>query len=250
MNELDYVKNMYENKLLADTPAKTIMYLAKYFIQVEKLPGKDTVKAIDTYMRQVLPDYYDTDWYKTVLSSIKAANKYSLANVEYIIVYKDELEKLLEIENIDLRKLGFCILCGAKYRNKKFNIDSDWCNFNFREIFRLANVTYRKSEYLMQLKMLIDSGLFGVSWSEKNYIRPTFMQSSGDEVMKITSMKDLGKQYLVYYGEYFICDKCGGFARQNKNKTKKYCLTCRDEVKKERDREYKKTARTAKMSLG
>lgn len=248
-DEPAYVKNLYENNCVEGVkPSSTIMYLAKYFIQIMQYSDTEAVHKIDEFMRNNYTDYYDSDWYQTVLGYIKSAHTYPLVKINELKIYKSELETIQKIGDPSLEKLAFTILCAAKYRNIKFEVNTDWCSLSLRDIFRYSNVTYRKYEYILQLRKLIEKGFIFVSLSEKNYLKPTFIKQDGEIVLTINEFKDLGKKYMVANGKYLFCHKCGSFERQNTNKTKKYCKKCVVEIKKEIDRNYKKNIRKIKMS--
>lgn len=245
LNELNYAKYIYENKILDDKPSYTISLLCKYFIQVLKLSEIETVVEIDKFMKDTYPNYIDSEWYTVILKNIKNANKYPLLTIESINITKDELKTIQNLNNETYEKLAFAILCLSKYQHLRNNSEEYWTdkNCSISQLKKYANLSLNKEKMIDALYNLCSTGVIRIGFRSSNY-HCNFVSEDSDVVVKISDeeigMVDLGNQYLNYLNKGYFCEKCGKFTKKQKSKrltktterNKKYCNSCSKYMRK------------------
>ena len=144
------------------------------------------------------------------------------------------MEAIEKLEGKQLRRLAFTLLCVAKYWDAVSEKNDHWVNTPDREVMQMANVSTsikRQSAMFAELKA---AGMIRFSRKIDNLnVRVVFMED-GEAALHIQDFRNLGYQYLKYYGgPYFECENCGltvKIQEPARGRRQKYCPSCAIEV--------------------
>ena len=161
-------------------------------------------------------------------------NKYPIIKMDGVDISVEEMEAIEKLEGKQLRRLAFTLLCVAKYWDAVSEKNDHWVNTPDREIMQMANVSTsikRQSAMFAELKAV---GMIRFSRKIDNLnVRVVFMED-GETVLHIQDFRNLGYQYLKYYGgPYFECENCGltvKIQEPARGRRQKYCPSCAIEV--------------------
>lgn len=144
------------------------------------------------------------------------------------------MEAIERLEGKQIRRLAFTLLCVAKYWDAVSDKNDHWVNTSDREIMQMANISTsikRQSAMFAELKA---ANMIHFSKKIDNLnVRVVFMED-GDTAIHIQDYRNLGYQYLKYYGgPYFECENCGltvKIQEPSRGRRQKYCQGCSIEV--------------------
>ena len=232
MNEYTYAKNLLNKQDLkacdlGDKPSSTLNLLARYYREIGK--NDDEIKELlSGFLNRCLKDKYkESKWIDSIFYQVVKSKKYNLKKVDNVIVTKSEMEIIQSVKGKSRQKVLFTLLILAKYYNAVSDKNKNWTNLEYKKIFKLANVQLSIQNQALLINDLYNCGFVNVSKNVgKPNIQVNFVDNESDDVLTITRLKDLGKEYLMFCGEDYIrCQKCGTLVKNYKN-TNKYCKTC------------------------
>lgn len=232
MNEYTYAENLLNKQDLkacdlGDKPSSTLNLLARYYREIGK--NDDEIKELlSDFLNRCLKDKYkESKWIDSIFYQVIKSKKYNLKKVDNVIVTKSEMEIIQSVKGKSRQKVLFTLLVMAKYYNAVSDKNKNWTNLEYKKIFKLANVQLSIQNQALLINDLYNCGFVNVSKNVgKPNIQVNFVDNESDTVLTITRLKDLGKEYLMFYGEDYIrCQKCGTLVKNYKN-TNKYCKTC------------------------
>ena len=171
----------------------------------------------------------NTDMLKMFDRYIKRSKQRNLLKVNFIPIYKSEMETIQGLDNKITQRLLFTMMCLAKYNNYLRGTDYNYTNNDMYEMAKLAAIPGSKDEKLKHYVNLIDLGLIYFSKKACN-TRVDCMTNNFDQeiAIKITRIEDIANQYRLYCGEdYVYCEDCGLLFRNSSTKPAKKCPTCR-----------------------
>ena len=230
MSEKKKALEIINAKDLGYKPSESICLLAKYFIYCENKTTEETETEIINFIKNKTKiNYKPSDWELCITRNIKKAEKLPLINIDYIEITQDEINVFQGLKKKQEQRLAFTLLCLAKYHNKVFEKNNSWVNTPIFQIFKMANILGgTQNDRIAMIHNLYKMGL--ICYSKKitntnvqvNYIKEGYSPVA----LKITDMRELGKQYLMYRGEKYIkCEKCG-IVFKPKTSWQKYCKDC------------------------
>lgn len=196
-------------------------------------------------------EYKESNWYSYFDAVIHKAKKYPLLEIDYLPVYEEEMEFIQKVKGVRKQKLLFTAMCAAKYYNTINEMNNNWVNFKYKDLFVSANTIIGKTKQCEIIGELSREGSIVLSKKINNLnFQIPFIQASGREVLKITDLDNLGYQYLAFMGNPEIkhCACCGtpfrddslstAKKRSKPGRRKKYCSACRDQKLLERYSKY------------
>ena len=147
----------------------------------------------------------------------------------------EELAKIETLEGKQIRRLAFTLLCVAKYWDAASDRNNGWVNTSDKEIMQMANINTSIKRQSLMFAELRDAGFIRFSKKIDNLnVQVQFIQA-GETAIHIQDFRNLGYQYLKYYGgAYFECENCGLTVKAQspaKGRPQKYCPSCAVEVK-------------------
>lgn len=233
LNEVKYVENILKTGEVGRKPSSTLLLLAKYYYNEKNLRNKEIEIKLDEFMRKNYPNYNKVYWENSIESYSKKAGKYTLNKIDEIPITKSELEVIESIGDPRLERFLFTMLCYAKAYNIVSDKNNGWINTDLSVIYNTARLRARRSDDRFHmvnqlLKISCNKEIPLITISQKNTnrnVKINFIDFSGEVVLHISDLRELGYEYMMYKGGKFIrCEICGRLMRKKKNK--KYCPEC------------------------
>lgn len=249
VNEKELCEKALNNNELPKRPMKIIRLIIKKYFDEGKT--KDEIyELINKFMEKSYEGYKKIDWKKILIKtidSIKEYNNFKLVDVNEIVITKAEWNKILELNNNQLERLAFVLLCYQKVNEIINPTSKGWINVDLSNIFKEAKLRCEndskkllfklKEKKYISLKNSCDSASIKINYNVKD-----------DEFIIIDSLEDY--DVITYYNE-LINDKkykkcisinCGKrFEIKSKTCEPKYCNKCSKEINKKKtlERYYK-----------
>lgn len=183
---------------------------------------------LESFMLVSYPNFNPVKWQETIERQVKKAKKYSLIEIGFIPITKNELDTIKSIKNKPQERLAFTLLCLAKFGNAVNPQNNDWTNREDKEIFRMANTQVSVKKQSAMMNSLRNKGLIQYSRIVDNLnTNVLFIDNESEVVLEIEDFRNLGYEYVLYCGEkFFKCENCGVLVRQNEKNNKKLCNEC------------------------
>ena len=237
---------------LSNTPSYDLRLISRYLYEIENLKPNQIYTKLVEIMEKKYYNFSIAKWQKLLEDISRTAKEKTLVNIDYIPITKNELLTINEIKSKPMKRIAFSMLCLAKYRNTINPQNKNWINYEFKDIFRMANVVSTVKE---QCHIIHDMKLLGLIKMNKLVdnlsINVCYIDTyDSAEILKITDFRNLGYEYLLHCGEKFTrCKKCKLLIKQSKTRPKLYCSECSKTMQLEWDNAYKKKVRTEMSSL-
>lgn len=226
MNERIEAERIIENgDINFDTGAK-LSLLARYYAHLGKKP-KEIKLLLNDIMTKNYNNYHIDDWELSIQKYVNKAKKYSIIEIDEIPITKNELQTISQINNKKLEKLAFVLLVLAKFCNMRNDKNNNWVMVDEYSVFARARITGNTVAQYSCFYKLAKMDLITYSKKVDNInVRVGFIDNDSDIVLRVTDLRELGYQYLMYKGEKFIkCAECGIVTRATIH-NKKYCKNC------------------------
>ena len=233
LNEYEWAERMVNNHDLGKKPIETLNRVAKYYYE-NQYSKKDIRKLLDTFMTQCDPSVSLVRWSDTLDRVAKSVGKFPLIRLDGVSVSKNELAKIEMLKGKQLRRLAFTILCTAKYWNAVSESNNNWVNSSDKEIMQMANINTSVKRQSAMFGELREAGFIRFSKKIDNLNVQVLFAEEGETAIHIQDFRNLGYQYLKYYGEpYFDCVNCGLTIKAQepaRGRRQKYCSNCAVEL--------------------
>lgn len=218
---------------LGDKPSETLKRVARYYID-KGYSTANVKKQLDTFILKCNPTASLPKWADTIDRAVSFASKYSSINIESINITDKEMSKIDALEGKQLKRLAFTLLCLAKYWVYASPDSNYWVNNKDTEIMKLANINTSVKRQGLMYWTLRELGMVQFSKKVDNTNVRVCFAEDGEVVLRVTDLRNLGYQYLMYHGEpYFEC-KCCGLTTKYRNPSKtggqKYCAECAGKI--------------------
>lgn len=182
---------------------------------------------------------------------VNKALDYEFIYDKEVLIYKDELDTILTVENEDAQNLLFIYLVYYKWARQNNNLrfyskknQIDMVVENSVDIWKLANVAkLRVSERYRLNNMLYSLGLYKIdNFKAHNYIYLPFAKQSEDDnyIIKINNYNNILGEFLLYKNpeRYKRCECCNTVIQKTRS-PKKYCDKCSKLKELEKKRKWK-----------
>lgn len=233
LNEYEWAEQMIENHELGKKPFETLSRVAKYYY-ANQYDKKDVRKLLDTFLIQCDPSASLVHWSDTLDKISRSVDKYPLICIDSIKITDSELAKIESLTGKQLRRLAFTLLCVAKYWDAASDSNNHWVNSSDKEIMQMANINTSIKRQSMMFGELRDKGFIRFSKKIDNLNVQVLFMHEGQTAMQIQDFRNIGYQYLKYYGEpYFECVNCGITVKMqepSRGRRQKYCSGCAVEL--------------------
>ncbi len=249
LNEKKVVEDALKyGKIDNKKPTTTIRLLIKYFYSQGK--NKDEVRSlIEDFMKNNYKGFNIVKWNKQLDRMVKP-NKYQnydLFVVDDVLISKNEIKRISNIQNYRLEKIAFILLAYAKIYNQMNKTDSNWVNSELKDIFSDAKIAISSESQAKMIYKLKELGLVDVSKKvDCTNIKVLFVDSSikeEDILIRINNFKNFIYEYCRLKGEKIIeCSECGCLIKKTSG-TRKYCKECGKKKRKENVRKNVKNFR-------
>lgn len=233
LNEYEWAERMISNRDLGRKPVETLGRVAKYY-SANHYSKREIRKLLDTFLIQCDPSASLANWSDKLDKIAKNADKYGIVKIDGVDVSVEEMKVIERLEGRQLRRLAFTLLCVAKYWDSVSENNDHWVNTSDREIMQMANISTSIKRQSAMFAGLKAAGLIKFSKRIDNLnVRILFMED-GEPALHIQDFRNLGYQYLKYYGgPYFECENCGLTVKLQepaRGRPQKYCPSCSVEV--------------------
>lgn len=233
LNEYEWVERMINSHDLGKRPVDTLNRVAKYYY-ANQYSKREVRKMLDNFLIQCDPSVSLSGWSDMLDKIAKNVDKYSIIKIDGVDISDKEMEAIERLEGKQIRRLAFTLLCVSKYWDAVSEKNDHWVNTADREIMQMANISTsikRQSAMFAELKA---AGMIRFSRKIDNLnVRVVFMEDGGTAI-HIQDFRNLGYQYLKYYGgPYFECENCGLTVKIQdaaRGRRQKYCPGCSIEV--------------------
>lgn len=234
LNELTWAENAIREKMLGKKPYETILRVSKYYVH-KGLSKKDARSKVEAFILSCDPSFPIHKWSDPLDGIIKTAFKKPIVILDGISVSKDEMDRIEKIEGKQARRLAFTLLCIAKYNVAVDPNTNYWVSTPDNEILRMANISTSVPRQCALFRQLRDNGFIQFSKQIDNLSVRVLFANDGEPAITITDFRNIGYQYMRYYGEpYFVCAHCGITSKRNNpgvGRKQKYCNCCATEIR-------------------
>ena len=243
-SEKNDIKNIISSgEVNQDNVNSVISSFAKYNLNVKDMSDKENFEAISQWLKKHYKWYVETEFFNIINDKINAAHKYHLLESDDLIIYREELDKIVSVNNIKQEKILFTILCIAKLQKNILGYKNGKYVYALTNIFKLARVHIPSTERENFMHNLFKMGFIAAPFKNNDSARwVTFLSDEGE---KVITVNELDFQELAFVYEqwkngnrgFTRCQKCNRLMKQSKTKPKKYCEECGKEVERENSKE-------------
>lgn len=224
-----WAEEMIREKDLGKKPSETLRRVGRYYLD-NGCKKAELLEKLESFILQCDPTASLPKWHNALTNIVKAAVKYKAVDIDYLEIYKEELDKIETISSVPVKRLAFTLLCLSKYWNVIKESNDGWVNNKVNEIMSMANISASIRRQGAMFKELENIGFIQFSKMVDNTnVRVLF--AGGERIeMHIDDFRNLGYQYLMYKGgPYIRCERCGITTKikggENKRR-QKYCPEC------------------------
>ena len=234
LNEYEWAERMISNHDLGKKPVETLSRVSKYYYE-NQYNKRDIRKMLDTFLTQCDPNVSLVHWSDVLDKIVKSVGKFPLIRMDGVDITKEELARIEELDGKQVRRLAFTLLCAAKYWDAVSPSNNHWVNCTDKEIMQMANINTSIRRQSAMFNELMSVGLIKFSKKIDNLNVQVLFVTDGEIAIHIQDFRNLGYQYLRYYGgAYFECANCGittKIQEPHRGRPQKYCPSCAVEVK-------------------
>lgn len=250
LNERACAESALENLSLGTKPVETIRRVGKYYYSLGYKKAQ-IAKLLEEFLIKCDPNINIVKWQGMIDSIVKSVDKYKLIEIAGIPITKSEIEAIRAIDtkhykNSQLQRLMFTMLCLAKYSNALNPANNNWVNRQDKEIFSLANIVITSKRQSLMINDLWKLDYIGYSKVVDNInINVKIVDDTSEQVLFIDDFRNLGNQYLMYFGDdgkYKRCECCGKVVKVTSGR-QKYCPDCAVDINRQKAAErYRRLA--------
>ena len=225
MNEREWCENALENFHTGNT-YEAIARLARYYYSLG-YKRSDVISKLENYLTRYDDNVSLVKWQDSIERCVDNMDKRPLVNIPFIPVTRKEMGVIAGRSNVTEQKTLFSLLCLTKYLNAVDGRNHDWCRFEPKDIFSLANLQLNVRRRGLLLAKLRTDGLVTFSRIVDNTnMHAEFVDHDGEPEIKIFDFRNLGFQYMaIQHDGYMRCSVCGVTIRR-RSPAQKYCPVC------------------------
>lgn len=248
-NEKKFVENVISGTQKIDifkfSRKNMIILMCKYYnLYSDTMTSEEIVSLIEKNMEQIYSCYFIPEmWHYYISKTYNSCYKYKIFPIERdkICIYQSEIEEIQSLNDENKEKVLFTCLVLSKYYQSNYYIMTK-NKKKFIEMFKLSNFRGNNDQKVQIIKELNDLGYLKMTESVDNLNQQIIMDVKPDKVaIEITSMDNLGNQYLNKYKKgYKMCALCGKMFKIY-GKNSKYCKSCRKKQDLQRYKKYNST---------
>lgn len=137
-----------------------------------------------------------------------------------------ELSKILELNNYNLQKLIFILMCLAKKNGHDYVYLNTDGIYKLSEIYELAEIKADKKTQEYFLYLLQQNGAIFCNLKPLLKYDLPWCDSLTPKILEFEPSKDMISIFDIYIGKKFLCKKCGKLSL-SKRKGQVYCGDCK-----------------------
>lgn len=237
------------NGELYDKRKSAVRRIAKYFLLRGK-SEKETVSIIRRWHKQFPYMEHEGQRNTSIESLVHQSNDClkEYVKISSVDIKKSEMEVIKSLPTNNLKKLAFTFLVYAKVLNIFYGGYFIY-HKRINQLFLDGNIGYTgETKQYEQIDKLVELGLLKI---DKSYLskNPSVLfvgDDSEETVMVVKDFELLGLQLLRYLGDRSIrlknCEYCGELMQVKDNRTK-YHDECKEQAKRDKERDRQKELR-------
>lgn len=227
----DIEEKIHSNYVNQENPEDTIRDLARYNHHVLGMKKEDNYDAILNYMIRNCSDFYEEKYFKIIYRNISSAKKYKFRSVAPVKITRNEIDKIVGLNDIRKEKIAFVLLAVAKYYNNVSSDNNNRMYMSMSDLFKLARVSIPCKERAGYLHFAYEEGiLVEHTFVGTNLKVVGFVDDNSETIIELgeDDYKELAYSYLNYKsGGYKHCKGCGKLFKMHKNAPGRlYCKEC------------------------
>lgn len=232
LHEREYAERLLNEPELGNRPSEALTRIAKLCF-ANGCSKSETRKILEKFILRCIPDANILLWNELIDKNVRMASKYPLVDIDYVPVYRKELEICNSLDGVQMRRLMFTLICLSRYGNMINEMNNNWVNRQEKDILNLANLEVTVKRRSLMFGILRDLGLIGFSRRVDNLnvnVKCLSDEESDEPAVYITDFRNLGYQYMRCAGTPSLeCSVCGAVIPK-KNNRQLYCRECAKEV--------------------
>ena len=218
------------NLTLGVNPFGTLITIAKYYTQIEKLNKRKTREILISFLLACDPKAFVPKWERAIDKAVRLASKSPLIDIPYVPVTQAETEVVDSRSTAPERRFAFTLLCLAKYHTLVNPKCEYWVTEESNQIMKLANVNMTVKRQDMAFYNLYKDGYLEYPGTiDRLSCKVLYVDNDAPEVLRVDDFRNLGFQYEAYKGGAFCrCEVCGSLIRAatSAGRPTKYCPDC------------------------
>lgn len=234
-------------------PLNTVNILAKYYFSIGISKTQVLKNIFDFFEKNYIGHhgYYST--IEKMIDKIHRNKIYTLTNIEFIGITKNELQTIRYLRHEKFEKLAFVFLVYAKIYNEISVIGNDWVNEEHKYIFKDAKL---HASIIQQGKMIFKLAEMGYFYTtkivDKVNIKVNFLDhdNNNNYIIKITDFRNYVFEYLKWRGTKINSCKICDILYHPSNHSQIYCKACEHEKQLEWQRESMRKLRANRVISG
>ena len=246
--DIDYAKAIERNGFISNRVKSECEVLARYYNSLG-YPKKEIKNKIIEICNRSIKNFYYEMYYSIIESAINAGMKKEPTQVDYITIYKEELDY---INNLDLKypvkKLMYGILVLKKLSQQAFHSEKMGFTLvggadNYTKLKVFSGLKNRsRSEIDFMFSDMLEAGLISIRDDNKKYL--LFLdniQDSKEEYFKIEDFETAYLHFDAYNEKYRInkCKVCGQwFKVDSKTNIPLTCKICQKDRELDKKKKY------------
>lgn len=233
LNEYEWAKNAVELHELGVKPTETLGRVGKYYA-ADNYNKREVRDLLEKFLLQCDPCAQVVKWSDTLDKITNYSVAHKPIQIESIDVSVNEMARIESLDGAQMKRLAFTLLCDAKYWDAVRGGSGHWTNSKDRDIMKMANIKASIKRQSLLYHNLREAGLIRFSRKIDNLNVQVLFMEVGETAIHIHDFRNLGYQYLKYYGgPYFECSNCGLTCKKygpDNSRPPKYCPECAIEI--------------------
>lgn len=219
---------------LGEKPSVTLCRVAKYYKE-NGFTQQETIKKLETFVLRCDSNISIPKWSDSIEHAVKMAFKYTTIRIDRIPITVEEINIIHDnIKSSPQQRLAFTLLVMSKYWDIVREKNDHWVNTKDKDLMNMACIrtsVKKQSEMFAKLHSL---GMIQFA-SRVDSLNTRVLFQGGDEIaMYITDLRNLGYQYLKYFGgDFYECVNCGlitKYVKKERGRMPKYCPDCARDI--------------------
>lgn len=230
LNERAFAQRAIAAGDVGKKPSQTLGCIAGYLL-AEGMKKPQVEGQLHQFMQAHYADYNPVRWDAAIRRIAGRAASRPLLQADTVAVTQGELAAIQSLRSRPLERLGFTLVCLAKYAMLRNPANEGWVTQKWSALFRMAHVQAGVEKRAAMLHTLRENGMIAFSRSVDNlHIRVLFLQPWSEIACALDDLREPGLYYLSLQGERIIRCACCGRMIKPKTNNQKYCPDCRAEM--------------------
>jgi len=217
---------------------RDLIILATHWVEIDNVPQNDIIERLIKFCTKWNSEFNAVKYENLLLSVVKLLNvsHETFSTNKQITFFRQEIDNISKIEDKNLQKVLFIIMCIAKWKNNTYIYLNNGNAMKLSDIFKLAGVKATGKQQELFLFKLNGYGFIKVNLKPLLKYDILCLKNIGEAVKAF----DVSENMIEYFDELTIknpitCQRCGKIIEKKVN-NQKYCNKCSKEVRLEKDR--------------